>query len=621
VRSLNLLSTTGTKKSAWHISFDYYWSVACFLLLPAVYTEVRAFNFVEQENSLMGATLNSIGRIDLWTKWVLVKLAMMVVLYLLLQLLQLGFRFSNITALKTRHLFEIGFVGGLLAGLTQLFLVRVLGIYETGTVIGRIFSPIPVYIFFLFVLSALDTSIKSYKSETALAESEINSIRNLHLSQLSVISGYEKVSNELRNHVRNNADTALAKVADLGRSEVMVNTNIAKEIRLISDATIRNLSHKIALNYQATKTLESSSLFGSRGFNIFRLLRDSAQYAPLDPLRFTLACTLLVSGVIIRKGEFSADFLLVSVGFIFLYASQYAGQLLFKKFHVHNIFTIVLTTLISGLLPYNIVNSFSFRHNRFLDWDFRPNLLPMFFILFTVTFFGYLLQSGAIKSEEIVKRRNDEIARLRNSDQAINAELVQISRNWARHLHGHVQSQILAATLILESGQQDGDNEVVQEAFDLIMKILENASEFDYARDESLQDGVNKQISLWSEIIDIDLTVPPEIALRTGPQIRKAVEVVGEMITNASRHGGASKITIEIRRENPDELRIRAVDNGNHFVAKSKGFGTRFFDEVSRGRWDIARNAAFGETTVSVLMDLPDVEEFETSDLPLERAL
>ncbi|MCX6439273.1 MAG: hypothetical protein NT101_04550 [Actinobacteria bacterium] len=88
-----------------------------------------------------------------------------------------------------------------------------------------------------------------------------------------------------------------------------------------------------------------------------------------------------------------------------------------------------------------------------------------------------------------------------------------------------------------------------------------------------------------------------------------------------SRHGGASKITIEIRRENPDELRIRAVDNGTHFVQKSKGFGTRFFDEVSRGRWDIARNTAFAETTVSVLMDLPDVEEFETSDLPLERAV
>ena len=619
--SLNLLSTTATKKSAWHISLDYYWSLAGFLLLPAVYTEMRTFDFITAQSSSISAAFDNVGRVNLWTKWVLIKLVAMIVFHIFLHAVQLGIRVSKIVTLKARDLVEIGFIGGFLVGLTQLFLVRVLGIYETGTVFGRIFSPIPTYIFFLFVLSTLHASVMSYKYESTKADSAVKSLNNFRFSQQSMISSYKKRSDELRYHIKNSADTALAKVAEIDRSKVMDNIDVAKEIRLISDSTIRDLSHRIAEDYEATKTLEGSSLFGSRGFSIFSLLRDSVQLAPLDPFRFTLACILMTSGMVIRNATFSDSLLLLGIGFTLVYGTQFAGQLLFRKFHIHNIFSIGFFTFASGYLPYQLVNSSSFIRDRVHNWAWHPAPLPMSFIIISVTFFGYLLQSGSLKSDEIVRRRNSEIAKLRVSENVINTELIQISRNWARHLHGHVQSQILAATLMLENAQRDGDFTGVQEAFDLIMKILESASEFEYADNQTLQDGVNTQIALWSEIIDIDLTIPPEIAVRTGPQIRRALEVVGEMITNASRHGGASRITIEIRRENPDELRIRAVDNGTHFVAQSKGFGTRFFDEVSRGRWDIARNAAFGETTVSVLMDLHENDGIEPSDAPLERAV
>jgi len=621
VPSLNVLSASADKKSPWHINLDYYWSLAGFLILPAVYTEVRAYNFFSQQNNFIGAAYDRVGSLNLWTEWALVKLAGMIVLYIFLHAVQLVFRISRIGLLKTRHIIEIGFFGGLLVGLTQLYLVKTLGIYDTATIFGRIFSPIPTYIFFLFVLSTLHTSVTNYKYESTKAKSALKSLNKFRISQQSMISSYTKRSNELRYYVKSSADTALSKVAEIDRSKVMDNIDIGKEIRLISDSTIRDLSHRMAENYETTKMLDSSSLFASREFDITNLLRDSAKFAPLDPFRFALASILLTSGAMIRQATLFDSFLLLGVGFTLVYATQFAGQLLFKKFRIHNIYTIVFFTFASGFLPYRIISSTSFIRDRIHNWAWHPAPLPMSFVLITVTIFGYLLQGGSLKSDEIVRRRNSDIADLRLSENVINTELVQISRNWARHLHGQVQSQILAATLMLESAQKDGDFAAVQEAFDLIMRVLENASEFNYTEFESLGDGVNKQISLWSEMIKIDLTLPSEIAMRTGPQIRSAVEVVGEMITNASRHGGATNIKIEIAHQKPNELQIRAVDNGTHFVQKSKGFGTRFFDEVSGGRWDIARNAVFGETTVSVLIDLPDSQEIEPTDVPFETAV
>ena len=621
MRNFDLLSTSTTKETRWHLCLDYYWAFLGFSLLPAAYVEVRAFSFLDKDLMVIN-DIYSGGSLELWTKWIIVKAASFSVFYLFVLLLKLIFRASNISELKARHLFVVGFAGGGLVGLVQLFLVRVLGIYDTGSSFGRIFAPVPTFTFVLIALSTLHTSIASYKFETNEARSALDALKNLRTSQERILIGYKNVSDELRLRVKGKADEALARVAEIDRAQILGNSNIANEIRLISDSTIRDLSHKIAFNYREIKKQDGFNLFGSSGFSIVRLIGDSAQFAPLDPLRFTIACALIVSGMMIRNATFPEALVIIGVGFGLVYASQLAGQLIFKRLHIHNIYTIVIVTLMSCLLPYQVIPSTTLIRNNIPDWNtWRPTPLPFFFIVVFVSVVGYLMQGGSLERDELVRLRDAEITRVQHSGHQINTELVEISRNWARHLHGHVQSQILAATLLLEDSQRDGNFASVQEAFDLILRTLENASEYEYFDDESLRDGLDKQISLWSEIIDISLTMPPVVSVRTGPQIRRAVEVVGEMITNASRHGGASRIKIEISRENPNELQIKAVDNGSKFVAQSKGFGTRFFDEVSRGRWDIARNKVIGETTVSVLIDLPDIDEFEPSVLPLETAV
>ena len=622
MRTFNQLSASSDRGSPWHICLSYYWALAGFLLLPAVWVEVQSFNFLDRKNLVEFESIYKLGKVEFWTKWILIKLAGFLVFYLIMVLLQLVLRASNLSEFKARYLFAIGFFGGALVGLTQSFLIRFLGVYDTGTSFGRIFSPAPTFTFILLVLSTLHTSIDSYRVESNQAETDLNSLNNLRDSQQRIFTGYRTLGDELHSRVRVKAAEALAKVAKIDRAAVMGNLDVADEIRLISDSTIRDLSHKIASSYHASKKFDGFNLFGSRGFSVARLLRDSALIAPLDPLRFTVACALMVNGMMVRHSTLPEALVVVGVGFGLLYVIQLAGYWLFKKFHIHNIYTIVVITFASALLPYQIISSSTFIRSGIPDWDlWRPTPLSLFLIVMVMTVLGYVLQSGSVRKDELVRIRYAEIANVQVSAKEINSELVQISRNWARHLHGYVQSQILAATLMLEKAQRDDDFTAVQEAFDQIIGAFESASEYEYIDDVSLGDGLEKQISLWSEIIDIALIVPPAISERTGPQIHRAVEVVGEMIANASRHGRASSITIEITRQNPKELQIRAVDNGSRFVALSKGFGTRFFDEVSRGRWDIARNNVFGETTVSVLIDLFDSETLEPTDVPFETAV
>ena len=231
--------------------------------------------------------------------------------------------------------------------------------------------------------------------------------------------------------------------------------------------------------------------------------------------------------------------------------------------------------------------------------------------IIAVTFVGYVQQAGLLVSDDILKSRRQKLINTQLEIKPYNKEIVQISRNWARHLHGRVQSQILAATFSLEKAQENADLDGVRKAFNEIVRVLLDADKIAKFEATTLKQEIIKRTEQWSGMIEIAMRISPELAPRVGMEIHVVADIVEEMITNASRHGAATNIRIELERRTPTQLSIKAIDNGDQFDVKTKGFGSRFFDEVSQGRWDISRNQAFGETTVSVLFELENIYIFE----------
>ena len=573
---------------------------------------MQAYNAPGTRNAMLQSNLHDVDFNSLIIKWTVIKLAGFATSFLILSIIRLILKIQGIKYLKARQLILTAVVVGIINGLIQNLLIPELDVFETGTYFARICAPITLATLMLFTLSALSSNVRKYRSEAAKAQRDLDSLRVTQNLQQEILEGYQDLSSALSAKIFARSNEAMHRLTELNIRKDLLDPNIADEIRLISDSTIRELSHEIASNYQGMEAKSGKRLMQDRSLNLFHIFRDSVKFAPLNPFAFTSAFMFLLFGAMIRHATWDQAIFMGAACFFVLYAVQLFGIYIYRIFGWQNIYTVLIVVLLSGSIPITLLdlNLFQFR-SLIPNWDNYPPSRALFMGgIVAVTFVGYIQQAGLLHSEDILKSRRQNIVNTQLAVKPINKEIVQISRNWARHLHGRVQAQILAATFTLEKAQEASDLEGVKAAFNEIVNVLLHADKIEMLATQSLKQALLHRTEQWSGLIEIALHVSPELASRSGMEINVIADIVEEMISNASRHGAASTIRIELARRNPTQLSIKSIDNGSHFDIKSKGFGSRFFDEVSQGRWDISRNSAFAETTVSVLFELENIYVF-----------
>ena len=588
--------------------------------MPTVFAEMQAYNSPGTRNAMLASGLHQIDSGSLVIKWTIIKLAGFILGFFFLSLVQLVFKARGIKYLKAWHLVTLAIVGGLMNGLLQHFLIQELDVFESGTYFARLVAPITLATLILFTLSTLSSTIRKYRKQVQRADKDLEDLQQLQKLQQELLGGYQDLSAAFAAKIYNRSNEAMHRLSDLNTSYDFLDPKLPNEIRMISDATIRELSHEIAATYQDVEKKSGNSIFGMRSINVFRLLRDSINFAPINPFAFTFAFTFLLSGAMIRHATWNQGLFMALGCFLTLYLVQLLGVYIYRIFGLQNIYTVIVITLVSGTLPISFLdmNLFDFR-TLVPDWNNYPPSRGLFMGgVVAVTIVGYIQQAGLLVSDDILKSRRQNIINTQVAAKPLNKEIVQISRNWARHLHGRVQSQILAATFALERAQEQSDLSGVKRAFNEIVQILLNADKIETFEAKTLKQEITQRTEQWSGILEIAMRISPELATRSGMEIHVIADIVDEMITNASRHGAATSIRIELARRTPTQLSIKAIDNGHIFDVKKKGFGSRFFEEVSQGRWDISRNAAFGETTVSVLFELENIYIFDHHPLAPE---
>ena len=580
--------------------------------MPTVFAEMQAYNAPGTRNAMLASGLHQIDTGSLIVKWTVIKLAGFTLGFFFLTIVKLVLQARDIKSLKARDLVAIAIIDGLINGLLQHFLIHELDVFESGTYFARLVAPMTLASFLLFGLSLLSSNIRKYRKQVEKAEKDWETLRSMQKLQQEILGGYQDLSASVSAKIYARSNEAMHRLTELNIQHDLLDPTIAGDIRLISDSTIRDLSHEIAASYQGLELNAHKPLLGLRGINFFRVFRDSVNFAPLNPLAFTSAFIFLLSGAMIRHATWYQGLFMALGCFLIIYLVQLLGVYIYRIFGWQNIYTVFVITLLAASLPITLLDM-NFLDFRALvpDWNNYPPSRGLFLggiVLTTVV--GYIQQAGLLVSDDILRSRRQSVINTQLATKPYNKEIVQISRNWARHLHGRVQAQILAATFTLEKAQEASDLEGVKAAFNEIVQVLLHADKIEKFEAQTLKLELVKRTEQWSGLIEIALHVSPELASRSGMEIHVIADIVEEMISNASRHGAASTIRIELARRNPTQLSIKSIDNGSHFDIKSKGFGSRFFDEVSLGRWDISRNAAFAETTVSVLFELENIYVF-----------
>lgn len=164
-------------------------------------------------------------------------------------------------------------------------------------------------------------------------------------------------------------------------------------------------------------------------------------------------------------------------------------------------------------------------------------------------------------------------------------------------LHGPVQGRLAAASMALrmyvtarEAGRDPDLAATVTMTTTLLDRAtadIEDLGRGDYAEEVGLAEGVDRIQRNWTGLVSINATVddrwdrPPEF-------ITACIDLISELVTNASRHGDARNVDVTVRGLDAHRVLIEAVDDGSGpgpQVTEGQGLaGARRWD----GQWSVA---------------------------------
>jgi signal transduction histidine kinase len=171
-----------------------------------------------------------------------------------------------------------------------------------------------------------------------------------------------------------------------------------------------------------------------------------------------------------------------------------------------------------------------------------------------------------------------------------NRELVRVSRELAGHVHGTLQSTLLATAFAIENATRTNDGA----SFDAAVEGARLALSADASRPQPAAElalEVQRHVDLWSEFTAVTTSLPAAASLAPGV-VADVGRIVEEGIGNAKKHGGARRIHVAVEQLPPELLRISISDDGRGPAEGAPGLGASLLDEVAPGRWVLRPNPA-----------------------------
>lgn len=180
-------------------------------------------------------------------------------------------------------------------------------------------------------------------------------------------------------------------------------------------------------------------------------------------------------------------------------------------------------------------------------------------------------------------------------------------RNWQFVVHGTVQAALTAAIARLVAAETRGQLEpyeirLVREDLDRAIAALSTTPENKIDFTSAMQN----LITTWGGVAQIELTLSARAKTALTSNQAAAicvVEICKEAVSNAVRHGAASKCEISLDRIADEIIELQIVNNGKPPKSASRaGYGSQMFDELTV-RWSRERDRS-GRTVLSAQVPL-----------------
>ena len=212
-------------------------------------------------------------------------------------------------------------------------------------------------------------------------------------------------------------------------------------------------------------------------------------------------------------------------------------------------------------------------------------------ILFTsgwATFWNLAHRRHQVFAERMTPAREQALQR--------SVALARAARSLAQDLHGGAQARLFASAMALEEAADRGDVAMVNQALAAAREVLERPLASPVV-DHDLETAVAQATSAWSGLCDVTVRRHPSVGDGFDPVVVR--RVVDEGLVNAVRHGGASRVEVELVPVADGRLRIEMRDDGTTVSAGTRrGLGSAMFDQLAPNRW--GRHSDDGGTTLWV---------------------
>lgn len=168
----------------------------------------------------------------------------------------------------------------------------------------------------------------------------------------------------------------------------------------------------------------------------------------------------------------------------------------------------------------------------------------------------------------------------------------------SRYLHGEIQAGLTASVLLLQQASKSGDVVLARKSLENAVKILTQNHAEGYERSfNSTAHHLAQIVTGWSGIADIEIHLE-FLDLISQAKTHDVVELIGEGVANAIRHGKATKVTV-FDEEEQGSIKVHIRSNASDSPQGKSGLGTEMFNRLAL-EWKFVSGSGESKLTFSV---------------------
>ena len=259
-------------------------------------------------------------------------------------------------------------------------------------------------------------------------------------------------------------------------------------------------------------------------------------------------------------------------------------------------------------LPYVVVNVFGVITNGALTIFFvaatklAPSAIPSQIVfglsvgvgmLLSITGYFGLVIERRLRFLELANDANRSVA---SSLSRLRHEILVTQRQLGRLLHGGVQGRLQAAVLRLSRSEQVSE-ELVRDVTSDIVEARRLIERIDTPVSSSLGELLDDVIDFWAGVCEVTIDTTrelDELISRDAVAVQCVIELIREAVTNAVKHGQANDVSMKLRLESKQHIRIFVIhdEQDNHVLpVVDTGLGSHIYDELSN-TWSLAKHGS-----------------------------